>query len=206
MTEESKDRLVLPGDLLGMAEEYVPGRGTYEHNGQVFAALMGHARYDTQSRTVSVRAVHEIPHLEEGEVVYARVEEIKSAMLVCTVLSSARTERAVPGFPEGTVHISKAKESYVENLNQEFAVGDLIKARVLQGYPTVKLSTQGPDLGVVSARCNECHGLLNVAGTDLVCGRCGHREHRKISSEYGRVTPPSPLGLGGGASRPPGSP
>lgn len=186
MSETSEERLVLPGDLLGTAEEYVPGRGTYEYNGQVYAALMGHTHIDSQNRTVTVRAIHEVPHLVEGELVYVRVDEIKSAMLVTTVLSSARTGRGVPGNPEGTVHISKAKESYVEELSREFAIGDVLKAEVLQGYPVVKLSTQGPELGVVLGRCTDCHGILShVSGSQLVCSRCGRREQRKVSKEYG---------------------
>ncbi len=186
MSETSEERLVLPGDLLGTAEEYVPGRGTYEYNGQVYAALMGHPHIDTQNKSVSVRAIHEVPHLVEGDLVYVRVEEIKSAMLVTQVLTSARTGRGVPGNPEGTVHISKAKESYVEELSREFAIGDVLKAEVLQGYPVVKLSTQGPELGVVLGRCTECHGILaHVSGNQLVCSRCGRREQRKVSSEYG---------------------
>ncbi|MDE1820255.1 MAG: exosome complex RNA-binding protein Csl4 [Euryarchaeota archaeon] len=186
MSEPSEERLVLPGDLLGTAEEYVPGRGTYEYNGQVYAALMGHPHIDAQNRTVTVHALHEVPHLAEGEVVYARIEEIKSAMLVTTVLTHAKTGRGVPGNPEGTVHISKAKESYVEELSGEFAIGDILKAVVLQGYPVVKLSTQGPELGVILGRCTDCHGILtHASGNQLVCSRCGRREHRKVSRDYG---------------------
>jgi exosome complex component CSL4 len=190
MSETGVEGLVLPGDLLGTAEEYVPGRGTYEYNGNVYAALMGRTEIDAQNRTVSIRALHEIPHLTEGELVYARVDEIKSAMLVTVVVSSATTGRTVPGAPEGTVHISKAKESYVDELNREFAIGDILKAKVLQGYPVVKLSTQGPELGVVSARCVECHGLLtHTSHNHLVCTRCGHKEQRKVSREYGGRKP-----------------
>lgn len=186
MSDPSEERLVLPGDLLGTAEEFVPGRGTYEYNGQVYAALLGHPKVDTQNRTVSVQALHEVPHLSEGDTVYARVEEIKSAMLVTNVLSSARTGRTVPGNPEGTVHISKAKDSYVEELGREFAIGDILKAVVLQGYPVVKLSTQGSEFGVVLGRCTDCHGILShVSGSQLVCSRCGRREQRKVSKEYG---------------------
>lgn len=189
MTSHEPGKLVLPGDLLGAAEEYVPGRGTYEHNGQVFAALMGHPHFDSANRTVTVKAIHEIPHMTEGELLYARVEDIKSSMLICQLLTSVTTGRDVPGFPEGTVHVSKAKEAYVESLAAEFSVGDLLKAKVLQGYPSVKLSTQSEDCGVVSARCTDCHGLLARADRDLVCTRCGRREHRKISSDYGGVAP-----------------
>ncbi|EQD54404.1 exosome complex RNA-binding protein Csl4, partial [mine drainage metagenome] len=80
MNAEELPKLVVPGDLLGTAEEYVPGRGTYEYNGQVYAALLGHPRVDSQTRLATVEALHAIPHLAEGEAVYARVDEIKAAM------------------------------------------------------------------------------------------------------------------------------
>jgi exosome complex component CSL4 len=205
MSDPSDQQLVLPGDLLGTAEEFVPGRGTYEYNGKVYAALLGHPNIDTQNRTVTVTAVHEVPHLAEGDQVYARIEEIKSAMLVTVVLSSARTGRIVPGNPEGTVHISKAKESYVEELSREFAIGDILKAEVLQGYPVVKLSTQGPHLGVVSGRCTDCRGLLTLADANhLICSRCGRKEQRKVSREYGgRQVPEGPSPSDGPGSEPP---
>ncbi len=192
MNAEELPKLVVPGDLLGTAEEYVPGRGTYEYNGQVYAALLGHPRIDSQTRLATVEALHAIPHLAEGEAVYARVDEIKAAMLVVTVLRSAATDRIVPGFPEGTIHISKAKESYVEELGREFAVGDLVKAEVLQGYPVVKLSTQGPPFGVVAARCSDCHSPMTSREGGLLCPRCGRKEHRKVSEDFGSIhlTPP----------------
>jgi exosome complex component CSL4 len=198
MSAEELPKLVVPGDLLGTAEEYVPGRGTYEYNGQVYAALLGHPRVDGQAKTVTVEALHAIPHLAEGEAVYARVDEIKAAMLVVTVLRSATTDRIVPGFPEGTIHISKAKDSYVEDLSREFAVGDLVKAEVLQGYPVVKLSTQGPAYGVVAARCSDCHSPMTSREGGLLCPRCGRKEHRKVSEDFGaiHVARPAAMALG----------
>ncbi len=180
--------LVLPGEQLGTAEEIAPGRGTYEYKGAVYASVMGYPQVEPESKTVSVHALHEIPHISEGDIVYARVEEIKPMLLVTTVLCSATTGRIVPGYPDGTVHISKAKDSYVDRLEKEFAVGDMIKARILQGYPAVKLSTQGPGMGVVSARCQDCHALLTkLPDGKLVCTRCGRREERLVSSDYGKV-------------------
>jgi exosome complex component CSL4 len=185
MQEDAEMKLVLPGEYLGTAEELAPGRGTYEYKGEIYAALMGYRHVDAKAKTVMVKAIHEIPHLSEGEVVYARVEEIKMAMLVTTVLCDAASGRIVPGYPEGTVHISKAKDSYVERLNREFSVGDIVKAKVLQGHPAVRLSTQGAELGVVSARCQDCHGLLTKMEKGLVCTRCGRKEERNLSSAYG---------------------
>lgn len=186
MTETSTPRLVVPGDLLGTAEEYVPGRGTYEHNGRIYAALLGHSRVDPSSRSVSVHALHSVPVLDSGDVVLGRVEELKSAMAIVEILAAHPSTRTVPGEPEGTIHVSKVKEGYTDNLNDELAPGDLVLARILENHPSIKLTTAPPNLGVVSARCQRCHATLELSGrADLVCPRCGNREHRKTSSDYG---------------------
>jgi exosome complex component CSL4 len=186
--QDSQPGLVLPGDLLGTAEEFVSGYGTYEDRGRVYAALFGHPHVDPQARAISVKALHAIPRLSEGDLVYVRVDEIKSAMAICTILASASTNRAVPGAPEGTVHISKAREGYTETLATEFGVGDILLAKVLQGKPTVKLTTAPSQLGVVSARCQTCHAILALGSQgSLHCPRCGAVERRKIAQDYGAL-------------------
>jgi exosome complex component CSL4 len=190
--------LVLPGDLLGTAEEFLPGFGTYEDHGRIFAALMGRPRVHPEDRAILVDALNAIPRLADGDLVYARVDEVKSAMAVCTVVASAGSRRGVPGTPEGTVHISKAKEGYTESLGDEFQPGDLLLARILQSQPTIKLSTAAAELGVVSARCQACHGLLASGPKELQCPRCGNRERRKTARTYGSTAsrdaegPPAP--------------
>ncbi len=181
MSAPELPRLVLPGDYLGAAEEFLPGRGTYEDRGRIYASVLGTAAVDPRDRTVRVEPKNAIPEIRDGDLVYARVEELKTAMAICTVLATATSRRTVPGSPEGTVHISKAREGYTESLSGEFAVGDILLARVLQARPAVKLSTAAATLGVVSARCQACHALLTPGPKDLVCPRCGHREHRKLA-------------------------
>ncbi len=189
MTNEELPKFVLPGEYLGAAEEFLPGRGTYEHAGRIFASVVGTPQVDPRDRTVRVEARNGVPELQEGDLVYARVDEIKTAMAICTVLTLAASQRGIPGSPEGTVHISKAKDGYTESLSGEFAIGDILLAKVLQPRPSIKLSTASATLGVVSARCQVCHALMRVEGKQMVCPRCGHTEHRKIAQGPG--TPPS---------------
>jgi len=182
------DPLVVPGDLLGTAEEFVPGHGTYEDRGKIYSALLGHRRIDPSDRAVRVDAVHAVPTIHENDLVYGRVDEVKSAMAIVTIVAAATSQRTIPGTPEGTVHISKAKDGYTESLGDEFSPGDLIVARVLQSHPSIKLTTATADLGVVSARCSSCHGLLARSDKGgLKCPRCGNQERRKTATDYGRV-------------------
>ncbi len=191
MTEATPGRLVVPGDLLGTAEEYVPGRGTYESDGRIYAALLGHSRVDPSSRSVSVTALHGIPELDTGDLVLGRIEELKSAMAIVEILAAHPSSRTVPGEPEGTIHVSKVKEGYTESLNDELAPGDLVLAKILDNHPSIKLTTAPPALGVVAAKCQRCHATLELTGrSELVCPRCGNREHRKVSADYGlRMSP-----------------
>lgn len=182
MTGPTFPALVLPGDYLGAAEEFLPGHGTYEDRGRIYASVLGTPRLDAQDRTVHVEPRNAIPEVRDGDLVYATVDELKTAMAICTVIATGQNRRTVPGAPEGTVHISKARDGYTESLSSEFAVGDVILARVLQAHPSIKLTTAPANLGVVSAHCQVCHALLTVGRKDLVCPRCGHREHRKLAS------------------------
>jgi exosome complex component CSL4 len=187
MSTEPTNTLVIPGELLGTAEEFVPGHGTYEDRGKIYAALLGHRRVDPSDRAVRVEALNAIPSVHDEDLIYGRVDEVKSAMAIVTILTAATSQRPVPGAPEGTVHISKAKDGYTEALSDEFAPGDLIVARVLQSHPSVKLTTAAADLGVVAARCQSCHSLLGRGDKELKCPRCGNREHRKVASGYGQI-------------------
>jgi exosome complex component CSL4 len=191
MSEPSFPTLVVPGELLGTAEEFVPGHGTYEDHGKIYAALLGRPRLNTQERQILVDALHAIPKISDDDLVYARVDEVKSAMAICTIVAAADSRRAVPGAPEGTVHISKAKDGYTDSLGDEFQAGDLLIARVLQSQPTIKLTTAAPELGVLSARCTVCHGLLTMGPKDLQCPRCGNNERRKTAKGYGSGERPS---------------
>ncbi len=181
MNDAPLPELVLPGDYLGAAEEYLPGRGTYEDRGRIYASLLGRPEIDPRDRTIRVDPRNAVPEVQEGDLVYARVDELKTAMAVCTVLVTATNRRGVPGKPEGTVHISKAKDGYTETLSGEFAVGDILIAKVLQAHPSIKLTTAPPTLGVVSARCQVCHALLSLGGREPSCPRCGHKERRKLA-------------------------
>jgi len=181
MTEPHLPELVLPGDYLGAAEEFLPGRGTYEYAGRIYASMLGRPSVDTRDRTIRVEPRNSVPEVGEGDLVYARVEELKTAMAICTILATATSRRGVPGKPEGTIHVSKVKDGYTESLGGEFAVGDIVLAKVLQGRPSIKLTTAAATLGVVSARCQVCHALLNLHGKSPTCPRCGHQERRKLA-------------------------
>ena len=65
---------VLPGDKLGVIEQYLPGAGTYEMDGTIYSNFTGNARIDLKNKRVTVVAATRVAVLpKEGTTVIAAV-------------------------------------------------------------------------------------------------------------------------------------
>ena len=75
MKVESGD-LVMPGDFLGIVEQYLPGEGTFDDNGTIKSSIFGNVNLDLKNKQVSVSPLTGSPViLEKGDMVYAASEE-----------------------------------------------------------------------------------------------------------------------------------
>lgn len=182
--------LVLPGDHLGVIEEYFPGEGVKEENGELYAIRAGRVRIDPGRMEIRVEPVTDTPPLPQvGDVVIAKVIEVKpQTAIVQLVKIEGRNDREIATSKLAGIHVSQVREGYVENMSNEFRVGDVVRARVIANEKSpIQLSTKGPDLGVVYALCSRCRTPLVRRGERLICPRCGHVETRKLSSLYRKL-------------------
>jgi len=184
--EELKDApFVLPGDRIGSAEEYLPGSGTYEHMGGIYAAVAGRPYYDREQRYTKVFPEMNAPHrIREGDIVIGEVTDIKGSMVMVSIVClDDMGEREIPNLQPAVIHVSNVKDSYVKELSSEFGYGDIIKARVIDSK-NMRLSTEGPELGVLKARCQKCRVPARLEGERLVCPSCGAMLKRKLASGF----------------------
>ncbi|HIH69500.1 MAG TPA: exosome complex RNA-binding protein Csl4 [Methermicoccus shengliensis] len=184
--EELKDApFVLPGDRIGSAEEYLPGSGTYEHMGGIYAAVAGRPYYDREQRYTKVFPEMNAPHrIREGDIVIGEVTDIKGSMVMVSIVClDDMGEREIPNLQPAVIHVSNVKDSYVKELSSEFGYGDIIKARVIDSK-NMRLSTEGPELGVLKARCQRCRVPARLEGERLVCPSCGAMLKRKLASGF----------------------
>jgi exosome complex RNA-binding protein Csl4 len=67
-------------------------------------------------------------------------------------------------------------------------IGDTILARVqYNDKDSYTLALNGPEMGVIFAKCEKCSGELEIKGERLlVCKDCTHKENRKISTLYNK--------------------
>ncbi|AEH25578.1 exosome complex RNA-binding protein Csl4 [Pyrococcus yayanosii] len=181
---------VLPGDYLGVIEEYLPGDGVIEEEGNLYATRAGMVRINPAKMEISVEPATDVPPMPKvNDVVYARVIEVKSqAILLQLIKIEGRNDREIAASKLAGIHISQVKDGFVEDMGKEFKVGDIVRARVIADEKSpIQLTTKGQDLGVVFALCSRCRTPLIRKGSQLVCPKCGNVETRKLSSLYRKV-------------------
>lgn len=176
---------VVPGDGVCVAEEFLPGSGVYEDGGVIRSSSVGFTSIDLRSRVLSVRPIKH-PYLpSRGEVVCAVVTVLHEELAVARLFASESGRRYANPFT-GLLHVSQVHEKFVRNLSELLAVGDIIKARVLNSSVPYMLTVREARLGVVLAYCSICGTQLRRQSTDtLRCPRCDNVERRKLSLDYG---------------------
>ena len=179
---------VVPGEKLCVAEEFMPGPGTYESGGVVYSQLTGDRLVDIGNRTVKVVAKTRRPTMPtDGSTVIGEVTNAhdKNAIVSIFKVDSEILSKAFTGI----LHISSSSPRYERKMGDVCKAGDMIKAKVFNDKNRIpELTTAGRGLGVIKAYCSRCGGLLVLTNRRLQCRECGNVEHRRLADDYGVVT------------------
>lgn len=185
---------VLPGERLGVIEEYIPGKGTFQDEDDViYASITGIVRINMKERKIHIESSTREPvYPQRNDIVLGEVQHVskKSAIINIFQIGDASCPITFSGF----LFIKNAAGGYIDQMRDLFAPGDLVIARVQQQTDGIaRLSTIGTRFGVFQASCTRCGEALHVRGRQLECFDCGNLERRKIARKYGKVlasTPP----------------
>lgn len=179
---------MLMGDCLGTIEEFMPGEGTYADDGKIYASNIGIAILDHKNHTVRIEGKIQ-PELKVGDIVFGEVLSVKKNIITVIVKKIMGFERILD-IKTG-IYVSNISDSYIDSAESMFGVGDIVKGAVIKIEASlIDLSTKGNDLGVVKAFCKRCRFPLARSEKyrgKMECLSCGHREDRKIASDYGNV-------------------
>lgn len=179
---------VSPGEVIAVAEEFEAGKNTFEdEEGNIASTLSGTALYNEQEREVSVaKKGHKAISLDVGAIVLGRVALVKKDVVVLFMFDARKNgERRVIPASNAAIGISKVSQEYVRSLEDNFKLGDIVKAEVWEvtRYST-EILTNKPELGVVKAFCTSCRQPLYLFQGKLKCLQCGKLETRKVSTDY----------------------
>ncbi len=179
---------VLPGDKLAVVEEFLPGPGTYEHKGTIFANFTGTAKKDLRNKRVTVVPTTRVPDLpKEGATVLASVTHAQEKMATVSIWKI--DGKALQNPFTALLHISSSSPRYERNMSDVCKAGDVIRARVIDMTNRIpQLTTAGRGLGVVKAFCSRCGAVLDFTDRRLQCPSCGNIERRRLAEDYGKTT------------------
>ena len=187
-SERESGQFVVPGNRLGVIEEFMPGPGTYVEHGTIYSKTTGRTLLDMLNKKVSVYPlVHAVSTPRTGSTVTGQVSDVRSKNAVLRILSVGK--RSLSGFFTGVLHVSDVSPSYIETMYGVCRPGDLMRAKVVSDMNrTYHLSTEDKNLGVIYAFCSRCGHLLQLRREKMRCPECGEVERRKAAQDYGTVT------------------
>lgn len=187
-SERKSGLFVVPGDRLGVIEEFTSGPGTYVENGVIHAQVTGRTLLDMLNRQVSVYPVIEkatVPQV--GSVVVGIATDVRNKNAILRIFKVG--DKRLSGFFKGALHISSVSYGYVDNMYDVFKSGDIIRAKVIStANRSIFLSTADNDFGVIHALCSMCGNVLHPANRGMGCSKCGNFERRKLAPDYGKDT------------------
>jgi exosome complex component CSL4 len=179
---------VLPGDSLGVSEEFLPSEGTYDDDGEIRSLIAGTVSVDDREKKISIIPKTSSPSLiKKGIIVVGQISDVRGQRALMKIDSIKDNSRGLVTSFSGGIHISQAEKGYVDKLTDEFRIGDLIEAKVTKviGIDNVDLTTAEPELGVLKAMCTNCRHFMKQTGKkEVTCPNCGRKEKRNISSKY----------------------
>jgi exosome complex component CSL4 len=186
VSEHKSGHLVLPGERLGVIEEFIPDSGTYVQDGVIYSKIVGRALMDLLSKRVSVYPlVTGVSVPKVSSIVVGQVGNAQSDNVLVRIFKIG--PKRLSGVFTGILHISDVQERYVKSMNDVCKPGDIIRTRVISNKNQVShLSTNDKDLGVVYAFCSRCSSLLEPKRNQMYCPKCGNVERRKIALDYGK--------------------
>ena len=186
VSEHKSGHLVLPGERLGVIEEFIPDSGTYVKDGVIYSKIVGRALMDLLSKRVSVYPlVGGAPVPKVSNIVIGQVGNAQSDNVLVRIFKIG--PKKLSGVFTGILHISDVQERYVKSMNDVCKPGDIIRTKVISNKNQVShLSTNDQNLGVLYAFCSRCSSLLEPKRHQMQCPKCGNIERRKTTLDYGK--------------------
>ncbi|MGA2385572.1 MAG: exosome complex RNA-binding protein Csl4 [Candidatus Bathyarchaeia archaeon] len=184
--EQKSGHLVVPGERLGVIEEFIPDSGTYVKDGVIFSKIVGRSLVDLQNRRVSVYPAVEgavVPKL--SSTVVGQIGNAQSDNVLVRIFKVGN--KRLSGEFGGILHISDVSDRYVTSMSDVCKPGDIVRAKVISEKNRIfHLSTNDKNLGIVDAFCSRCGSLLEPERYELRCPKCGNIEKRKLAPDYGK--------------------
>ncbi len=184
--QKSSGHLVVPGERLGVIEEFIPDAGTYVKDGVIYSKIIGRELLDLLNKRVSVYPLVNgavVPKL--STVVVGQIGNAQSDNVLVKIFRIGN--KKLSGEFSGILHISDVSDRYIDSMNDVCKPGDIVRAKVISEKNRIyHLSTDDNNLGILYAFCSRCGNMLETQRYEMHCPKCGNAEKRKTAPDYGK--------------------
>jgi exosome complex component CSL4 len=189
MMKSKKEKNALPGDVLAVPEEFLPGENTYSDDVAIRALLVGTVTPDTVKREIHLRPVKRARPPTVGDIVVGQVEsaQTNSANMRIHYINGKAT---AAGF-SGMFLLKSESPGRGPRHRALLKLGDIVRARVSSTLNAIiQLSLDCENCGVVFALCSNCGSPLTGGDRRVRCLECGSVEDRQYAPDFGKVIHP----------------
>ena len=117
---------VLPGQVLGVIEEYIPEKGsTYERDGTIYATRVGFVDINLRTRGIRINRAQEPNQLKRGDQVIGFIKRIRKYSVGLDLYK--RNDQILFSPIEANIHVSRVDRQYVQKLEDAFQETDIVQ-------------------------------------------------------------------------------
>lgn len=186
-------RRVVPGEVIGVEEEYVEGGNVYVEpsTGLLRSSLVGVLRVDNVGKTAYVEASRLVRAPRKGSIVVGMVTQVRESLAFAELYGELsldprpRWVREFSGRLPAVITVEQLSDGKVDDIYAFIRPTDIIVGKVVSTISPYLVSLKGPQLGVLHAFCSRCGSPMNPENDGFRCPRCGNFEKRKVSGLVG---------------------
>jgi len=172
------DNKKIPGDKIGIIEEFESGKNTFEDGHNVRATVIGTVEID-KNRIAQVQNIRTSAIPEVDDVVIGTVAAVMSSMIAVSIdyVNNIRTKSNVECICQ-TRHFRRKNIALVN---------DIVALRITaHKNGTIHASINEPEFGVLFTKCKKCGGHVIPMRDAIKCTECNWIDERKLSNNFGK--------------------
>ena len=173
------DNKTIPGDKIGIIEEYESGKNTFEDGHNVRSTVIGTVDIDKKSRIAQVQNITTSAIPEVDDVVIGTVAAVMSSMIAVSIdyVNNIRTKSNVECICQ-TRHFRKKNIALVN---------DIVTLKITaHKNGTIHASIDEPEFGILFTKCKKCGGHVIPMRDAIKCTECNWIDERKLSNNFGK--------------------
>ena len=179
-----KKTFYIPGDMVGVIEEFNPSSNVYQENYNVRSKILGEIKVDQETRAVSVIPKVPIKGIPKVRDEVLGVVELSQSGLVMIRIKEINGKSVQSNFM-GLIILRDQQSDRERRIVIKPA--DIVRAKVVSlTNSVIHLSIDGEPYGVLQTVCSFCGGQVQQIGRRILCTQCKMVDERKLAVDFGK--------------------